>query len=759
MTDKNEILKIISFVYKNPNSFVKNYKSYLNNLLKIIGNSNLSIRNKILNVLNSKEISHNKLFEIIYELNLIYVGDKNPISLNLPISFLNGVGEKIEKILNKSGIKTIEDILFNFPYKYEYYGNYKDFILVKGTLLEKEIFHTKYGKKILLAKFNCKNTIILGVWYSFNKNYPLPLLIEKKTFYLYGKKGEFNNLPAIIHPIFLKEIELNQIIPVYSIPSKIPNKTYYKIVENAFYNFSDNLIESIPNYLLLKYNYPDIKNALKLIHFPENIEVANKISMRTHPAFERFVYEELFYLQIGLLANKRLLKATQGIKFDIDLDKLKNLKRYLPFELTNSQKKVLAEIFNDMKKIQQMNRLIQGDVGSGKTIVAFIAGIVAVFNNYQVAIIAPTEVLAEQHYNNFTKTFGDIFTKCLITGSTPKKEKEILKDKIANGEIDFIFGTHALIQEDVNFKALGLAIIDEQHRFGVEQRKILIDKGYNPDILLMSATPIPRTLALTFYGDLDISIIDEMPPGRKPVITKAYSENRILEVYDFVKKEILKGNKAYFIYPLIDESDKVDLKAATISFEKIKDYFGDDKVVLLHGKMKSEEKKKVLDEFKHGDKSILVSTTVIEVGIDVPDATIMVIENAERFGLSQLHQLRGRVGRNDKQSYCLLVYSNKISEDGKKRINAMVKYNNGFKISEIDLELRGPGDFFGTKQSGLPEFRFSNIIRDIKVLKNARKDAEEILKEDPFLSLPKNKIIKEILLKKWKKGFDYLNVG
>ena len=368
--------------------------------------------------------------------------------------------------------------------------------------------------------------------------------------------------------------------------------------------------------------------------------------------------------------------------------------------------------------------------------------------------------LAEQHYNNAEKFFSKLkINVCLLTGSVTKKNKEIIKEKLVNGEIDIIIGTHALIEEDVEFKKLGFIIADEQHRFGVHQRKILIDKGYNPDILLMTATPIPRTLAMTLYGDLDVSVIDELPPGRIPCITKAYRASQITKAFDFVEEMLNDKKKAYFIYPLIDESDKLELKAATQSYEEVKKYFSDKKVGLLHGKMKPDEKRQLLHDFKYSDMDILVSTTVVEVGVDVPEATVILIENAERFGLSQLHQLRGRVGRNDIQSYCLLVASDKISEYGEKRIKAMLEYKDGFKLAEADLELRGQGDFFGTKQSGMPDLHFADIIKDIKIIQQVKNDVADILEENADLSMKKNNILYNRLKEMYKDSTSYFGIG
>jgi ATP-dependent DNA helicase RecG len=540
------------------------------------------------------------------------------------------------------------------------------------------------------------------------------------------------------------------------LPENVKDNIFLSLLKKVFMEYSDNILETLPLRLIIKYGFLDLKNSLRYIHFPDNINEFRKYNLLSH---RRFVYEELFYLQLGLFIRKNSYGEVRGIKFNIDKDILLTLKPYIPFKLTDAQKKALRDIFNDMKSSKQMNRLLQGDVGSGKTVIAFISGVLAVKNGYQVAFISPTEILAEQHYNNFKKLFKEDFSSCLLTGSLKQKDKKYLKTLIESGDISFIFGTHAILQEDTIFKNLGFVVIDEQHRFGVMQRKILIEKGYTPDILLMSATPIPRTLSLTFYGDLEISIIDQLPPGRKPITTKAFRQKDIGKVFELVNDQIEKGFSAYFVYPLIDERDTLDLKAATQAYEQVAEFFGSDNVGILHGRMKTEEKNYLMNRFKNREIKILVSTTVIEVGVDVSHATVMVIENAERFGLSQLHQLRGRVGRGGDQSFCYLVYSDKISEDGLKRIKAMVNYNDGFKLSEIDLEMRGPGDFFGTRQSGLPDLKFSNIMKDTDILLSAREDAFEILREDPYLNKPENRILKEMLKFKWKDAYELVNIG
>jgi len=476
----------------------------------------------------------------------------------------------------------------------------------------------------------------------------------------------------------MKESEKGNIIPVYSLPKTVAQKTYYGAVKAALEKYLDKIPDQLPARLEEQYKFPSSKQALVDIHTPKNPYELEMLTDRRHPAAMRFIYEELFYLQMGLLYKKRSYERQKGTIFDIKKEYLDWIKELLPFKFTGAQRRVMAEIFNDIAATGQMNRLVQGDVGSGKTIVAFTAGLVAVKNGYQVAVIAPTEVLARQHMANLLKLIqGTDVSATLLTGSVTQAEKKRTKEIISAGHVDFVVGTHAVIQEDADFAKLGLAIIDEQHRFGVEQRKSLIDKGYLPDILLMTATPIPRTLALSFYGDLDISVIDEMPPGRTPVKTK--SVEKIELVYTLMKDEIKKGHGVYVIYPLIDTSEKLELKAATDEHRKLSEIFGADNVGLLHGRMKHEMKQQLMDAFKAGKISVLVSTTVIEVGVDVPQATVMVIENAERFGLSQLHQLRGRVGRSDRQSYCVLVSSPDVSEEATERINAMCAPADGFR--------------------------------------------------------------------------------
>ncbi|ADR18905.1 ATP-dependent DNA helicase RecG [Calditerrivibrio nitroreducens] len=750
------ILKQLNNILKNKGYYYKNFKSYL---LPLKDKLPLEISQKIDNIITKENPETSELDDIVNDILLeiysIKRGDYNRLKEPLVIKFSNFV--KTLEQLKKIGIETAEDIIFHFPYKYDILSSSSnDRCVLTGTFEDSKIVKTKNGKKILEAVFKGDTGYFYGVWFNFNNRYPLLLLKKGENYNLYGKLQNFNGLPAIVHPEFLSTDELGKIRPVYLLPENVKDNLYLSLLKKVYMEYSEHIVETLPLRLIIKYGFLDLKNSLRYIHFPDNINEFKKYNLLSH---RRFVYEELFYLQLGLFIRKNSYGEVRGIKFDIDKDILLTLKPYIPFKLTDAQKKALKDIFNDMKSSKQMNRLLQGDVGSGKTVVAFISGVLAVKNGYQVAFISPTEILAEQHYNNFKKLFKDDFSSCLITGSLKQKDKKYLKALVESGDISFIFGTHAILQEDTIFKNLGFVVIDEQHRFGVMQRKILIEKGYTPDILLMSATPIPRTLSLTFYGDLEISIIDQLPPGRKPITTKAFRQKEIGKVFDLVKEQIEKGFSAYFVYPLIDESDTLDLKAATQAYEQVAEFFGEDNVGILHGRMKAEEKNYLMNRFKNREIKILVSTTVIEVGVDVPHATVMVIENAERFGLSQLHQLRGRVGRGGDQSFCYLVYSDKISEDGLKRIKAMINYNDGFKLSEIDLEMRGPGDFFGTRQSGLPDLKFSNIIKDTDILLSAREDAFEILKEDPYLNKPENRILKEMLKFKWKDAYELVNIG
>lgn len=682
--------------------------------------------------------------------------------INESINKLYGIGEKSQAGFNRLKIYTIKDIIFSFPYRYEVLipDVHNEKSVLAGTFINSGIVRTHRGKSMYKAVFKAHNGYFSCLWVNFNANYPSSLLHTDSMYYMYGTVTKFENMPSIFHPEIINKEDIGKIRSIYTVPAGVTVAAYRKFLKEALDKVLKDISDTLPEYILDKYNFPNIKDAIKTLHYPETKENVESIVNRKHPAYVRFIYEELFYLQLVMQLKRKTYTKGIGIKFNIDKEYLEEINQIMPFKLTKGQKKVLLDIFNDMVKNKQMNRLIQGDVGSGKTIIAFISAAVAVHNGYQAVILAPTEVLAEQHYNNAEKFFSKLnINVCLLTGSVTKKNKEIIKDRLLQGEIDIIIGTHALIEEDVEFKKLGFIIADEQHRFGVHQRKVLIDKGYNPDILLMTATPIPRTLAMTLYGDLDVSVIDELPPGRIPCITKAYKASQLTNAFDFVEKILNDKKKAYFIYPLIDESDKLELKAATQSYEEVKKYFSGKKVGLLHGKMKPDEKRQLLHDFKYSDMDILVSTTVVEVGVDVPEATVILIENAERFGLSQLHQLRGRVGRNDIQSYCLLVASDKISEYGEKRIKAMLEYKDGFKLAEADLELRGQGDFFGTKQSGMPDLHFADIIKDIKIIQHVKNDVAEILEEDADLSMKKNNILYNRLKEMYKDSTSYFGIG
>lgn len=571
----------------------------------------------------------------------------------------------------------------------------------------------------------------------------------------YGKKyrffGKISNKYGKIDltsPVF-DEIEkknnTGKIIPLYPLTFSLSQNTIRKIIENGLKDVEEDggLKETLPQYILNEYKLEEINKAIETVHFPKefaDFEIARK----------RFVFEELLSTQLALLQLKNSnLKDHKGIRFSKDAH-MSDVINSLPFNLTKAQLRVLEEIDKNMEQDKSMNRLLQGDVGSGKTVVAMISAYKAVKSGYQVAVLAPTAILATQHLENFQKILEKFDIRCelLISGITKKKKTEIL-EKLQNGEIDILIGTHAMLEENVTFKNLGLVVTDEQHRFGVKQRTTMAQKGENPDVLVMSATPIPRTLALILYGDLDISVIDELPPNRKKIETFAVTKALEDRVNNFVKKQVDEGRQAYIVCPLVEESEENDLQSVISLYEKCKtEVFPNYRIEYIHGKMKQKEKDDIMERFKNGEIDILISTTVIEVGVDVPNSSIMVIEDAQRFGLAQLHQLRGRVGRGEYQSYCILKYEGK-GKNTRERMKIMTQTNDGFVISQKDLELRGSGDFFGTNQHGIPDFKIANLFTDIDILKLAQEAAIKIVNDDEKLEKPENDLLKELVKDKF----------
>lgn len=683
--------------------------------------------------------------------------------LDKEIQYLRGVGPKKSSIFEKElNIKTLRDLLYHFPYRYidkskiqkisEINVNSNNYIQLKGKIVSFTIEGGKTGTKRLIAYFTDETGYIQLVWFQ-GIDYFQRIYKKDEEYIIYGKPTLFNNIISIPHP----EIESPQqkklifphtLTPIYPTTEKlkenyITSKTIHKLIENVLSIYLNYFEETLPEELVDKYKLMPYKEAILNIHFPENHE-------KLHKAIFRLKFEELFFIQLNILRQKYKRNLfNKGHIFSKVGDYLNNFyKNNLPFELTNAQKRVIKEIRRDLGSGKQMNRLLQGDVGSGKTLVALMSMLIAIDNGYQSCLMVPTEILANQHYNNIKKLLNGLNVRIeILTGSISKSRRNKILDELQKGEIDILIGTHALIEDPVKFKNLGLVVIDEQHRFGVAQRAKLWEKGngYYPHILVMTATPIPRTLAMTLYGDLDVSVINELPPGRKPIQTFHFTDSKRLLMFGFIRKQIDLGKQVYVVYPMIKESEKADYKYLEEGYESFVREFPPPKylIVCVHGKMKPSEKEEAMRLFVSGKAHILIATTVIEVGVDVPNASVMVIESAERFGLSQLHQLRGRVGRGNDQSYCILMTKDKLSPEAIQRINIMVKSNDGFRIAEEDLKLRGPGEIEGTRQSGMPfELKISNLALDSRIIQYARDIANDILSDDPLLEKDKNKKLK-----------------
>ena len=675
------------------------------------------------------------------------------VDLDKDVKYVKTVGPNRVKLLNKLNIYTLKDLIEYYPRDYEDRSKPKN--LYECTDGEEVLIEAMAAGRITemhKGRMTISRLIVkdqTGTCYMtwFNQGYLRDKFQPGRMYRFFGKISNKNGRLEMNSPVY-DEIDQSKntgkIIPIYPLTYELKQNTLRKIIENGLAEVKGKLPETLPEYILKENNLWDINNTIERIHFPIEFSDFNK-------ARERLVFEELLTTQLALLKLKNNYEhETDGIQFSKDVY-MSDVINILPFKLTKAQLRVLEEIDRDMESNKPMNRLLQGDVGSGKTVVAMIAAYKAVKSGYQATIMAPTAILASQHLESFQGILEElgIKTELLISSVTKKKKSEIL-EKLQSGEIDILIGTHAILEENVVFKNLGLVVTDEQHRFGVKQRGTIASKGQNPDVIAMSATPIPRTLALILYGDLDISIIDELPPNRKKIETYAVRKNMEERVNNFIRKQITEGRQAYIVCPLVEENEDMEGLQSVIELaEKYqKETFSEYKVAYLHGKMKPKEKDEIMERFKNGEIQILIATTVIEVGVNVPNSSIMVVENAERFGLAQLHQLRGRVGRGEYQSYCILKYEGN-SETIKQRMKVMCDTNDGFIISEKDLELRGSGDFFGTEQHGLPEFKIANLFEDIGTLKKVQGLAIKIMEDDPLLEKEKNKKLNELVKEKF----------
>jgi ATP-dependent DNA helicase RecG len=659
--------------------------------------------------------------------------------LDSPVQYAKGVGPQLAKKIGKMGIMTIDDLLTHFPRRYEdrsqlaSIADVQDgaFETVTGVVVAKKESRPRRGLVITRVIIDDGTSRLSLVW--FNQPFRGAQLNPGLKLYASGRieRGfrEIQMSNPEYEPVTDEDtVHTGRIVPIYPSTENLSQKVFRKILKSNLDAYAPHLEDLLPPYLRSSYNFPGYGEALGEVHFPPDF-------VRMAEARNRLVYEELFFLQLGLLMMKNEKQAAEKKRcYAIEDDFVGRFQQKLPFTLTDAQVRVVGEVLGDLCRATPMSRLVQGDVGSGKTVIAASALLAVVLAGFQGGIMAPTEILAEQHFKKFLQLLAPYDIRVgLLMGSLGRKEKESVRRQIRDGELKVVVGTHALIQEEVGFQNLGLVVVDEQHRFGVMQRAEFGRKGYNPDMLVMTATPIPRTLALTLYGDLDVSVVDELPPGRRKIKSRWCHFKDAPRVFDFVKKEICSGRQAYIVCPLIEESDKITARAATQEAESLgKKYFSDLRIALLHGKMKAAEKEDIMKDFRDGKIDVLISTTVIEVGVDVPNASVMVVQNADRFGMAQLHQLRGRVGRGEYQSHCFFI-ADPATDEGIQRMKIIEESEDGFLIAEKDLHLRGPGDYYGTRQHGLPELKISDLLRDHLVLERARRDAQALLKENPQL--------------------------
>ena len=708
------------------------------------------------------------------------------------VQYVKGIGPRLAEVLAAKGINTVDDLLHYLPFRYEDRLNPRsvaelragEMATVIAEVRNSGLFRTR-RMPIFQLTVGQGRSRLKCLW--FNATYLQGRFQPGQMLALYGKVEEDRdgNL-QIIQPQFeilgdvneeggadeaekkaAASLEIGRIVPIYESTGqgKLTPRWFRRIIRWTLENLNPDLPDPVPAAVRAHLSLVSPQEALWRVHWPEAGESFTDLQSSRTPAHIRLIFDELFFIELGIELKRREQKAQTGITFQINDGVRQAIKKILPFHPTAAQKRVLKEIATDMQTPYPMRRLLQGDVGSGKTIVAFEAAIIAIENGCQVAFMAPTEILAQQHYFSARQILEKAgYRIVLLTGSMEQDRKRMVRRHIAQGNAQLVIGTHALIQDRVEFEKLGLVIVDEQHRFGVMQRLKLMKKDSGapePDVLVMTATPIPRTLALTLYGDLDVSVLDELPPGRTPVITKAVPDERAADVWEFVRREIAAGHQAYVVYPVIEENEERELKAAEQMYRQLREkIFPSLHVGLLHGRLDPEVKERIMREFQRGEIEILVATTVIEVGVDVSNATVMVIEHADRFGLAQLHQLRGRIGRGAAKSYCVLMHGGKVSEEGERRLDAMVQNNDGFKIAELDLELRGPGDFFGTKQAGIPSFRVANLIRDRELLEAAKREAAYVI-AGPNAALSKEDIDRALraMRARWSLSYGLAEVG